>query len=137
MPLDFMLLVLKCNITHLSINFNYNTLNSINQNLACVCEKCKSDEKECVHCKLETGVPLPEKKLNSIIEDTSNKNMNREDEDESPEEAHFRKHVFYVVLDNVIGGLTVRFNEAKQISDTFSFLWNYQKMSELRRGTEA
>jgi len=50
--------------------------------------------------------------------------------DESSEEAHFRKHIFYVILDNVIGGLTVRFSAAKQISDTFSFLWNYQKMSE-------
>ena len=38
-------------------------------------------------------------------------------------------------MDNVIGGLTVRFSAAKQISDTFSFLWNYQKMSkeELKR----
>ena len=49
---------------------------------------------------------------------------------ESPEKAYFRKHIFYVVLDNVIGGLTVRFRAAKQISDTFSFLWNYQKLSE-------
>jgi len=50
--------------------------------------------------------------------------------DESTEEAHFGKHIFCVILDNVIGGLTVRFSAAKQISDTFSFLWNYQKMSE-------
>ena len=50
--------------------------------------------------------------------------------DESPEEAHFRKHIFYVVLDNVIAGLTIRFSAAKEISDTFSFLWNYQKISE-------
>ena len=55
--------------------------------------------------------------------------------DEFPVEAHFRKHIFYIVLDNVIGGLTVRVNAAKQISDSFSFLWNYQKMSkeELKR----
>ena len=45
--------------------------------------------------------------------------------DESPEEAHFRKHMFYVVLDNVIGGLTVRFSAARQISFAFSFLRNY------------
>ena len=62
---------------------------------------------------------------------SSSENVNEMNEaDESPEEAHFRKHIFYVVLDNVIGGLTVRFSAAKQISDTFSFLWNYQKMSE-------
>ena len=51
--------------------------------------------------------------------------------DESIEEAHFRKHIFYVVLDNVIRELTVCFSAAKQISDTFSFLWNYQE--ELKR----
>ena len=64
-------------------------------------------------------------------EHTPDENVNEMNEaDESPEEAHFRKHIFYVVLDNVIGGLTVRFSAAKQISDTFIFLWNYQKMSE-------
>jgi len=52
--------------------------------------------------------------------------------DESSEEAHFRKHIFYIILDNFIGGLTVCFSATKQISDTFSFLFlrNYQKMSE-------
>ena len=50
--------------------------------------------------------------------------------DESTEEAYFRKHIFYVVLDNVTEQLTVRFGAAKQISDTFSFLWNYQRMSK-------
>ena len=55
--------------------------------------------------------------------------------DESPEEANFRLHMFYVVLDNVNGGLTVRFWAAKQISDAISFLWKYQKMlrEELKR----
>ena len=55
--------------------------------------------------------------------------------DESPEETHLRKHIFYVVLDDVIAGLTVRFNIAKQISDTLTCLGSYQKMSreELKR----
>ena len=64
-------------------------------------------------------------------EDAPDENINEMNEaDESSDEARFRKHIFYVVLDNVIGGLTVRFSAAKQISDTFSFLWNYQKMSQ-------
>ena len=65
-------------------------------------------------------------------EHTPDENVNEMNEaDESPEEAHFWKHIiFYVVLDNVIGGLTARFSAAKQISDTFSFLWNYQMLSE-------
>ena len=43
--------------------------------------------------------------------------------------------MFYVILDNVIGELTVCFGAAKQIFYTFSFLWNYQNMSkeELKR----
>lgn len=50
--------------------------------------------------------------------------------DESPEEAYFRKSVFYVLLDNVIGGLTVRFRAAKDISENFSFLWQYLSLPE-------
>ena len=62
---------------------------------------------------------------------TPDENVNETNEyDESPEEAHFRKHIFFVVLDNVIGGLTVRFSAAKNISDTFTFLWTYKKISE-------
>ena len=34
------------------------------------------------------------------------------------------------MLDSVIGNLTVRFSAAKKIHDTFSFLWNYRKMTE-------
>ena len=52
--------------------------------------------------------------------------------DESTEEAHFRKHIFCVALNNVIREHTVRFGAAKQISDTFSFPWNYQKLSKKR-----
>ena len=64
-------------------------------------------------------------------ESTSDENVIEINEtDESTEEAYFRKHIFYVVLDNVIGQLTVRFSAAKQISDTFSFLWSYKRMSK-------
>ena len=45
--------------------------------------------------------------------------------DESPEEGHSRKNLFYVVLDNDIGGLTVHFSAAKHISDT-CFPRNYK-----------
>jgi len=39
-------------------------------------------------------------------------------------------HPWYIIVDNVIGGLTVCFSAAKQISDTFSFLWNQQMVSD-------
>ena len=69
-------------------------------------------------------------------EDTSDENVNKLYEaDESPEEAHSRRHIFHVAWDNVIGAITVRFSAASHIFETFRFLWNYQKMSreELRR----
>ena len=69
-------------------------------------------------------------------EDTPDENVNERNEAiEPPEESHFRKHIFYVVLHNVDGKHTVRCIVAKQISDTLSFLWNYQRMSkeELKR----
>ena len=62
--------------------------------------------------------------------------MNESNEaDEPPEESHFQKHIFYVVLDDINGGITDRFSATKQISDIISFLWNYQEMSkeELKR----
>jgi len=59
--------------------------------------------------------------------DTPDENM--KEAGEPSEEAHSRKHRFYVILDNVIGGLTVNFSAAKQIYDTFRFLWNNQKIS--------
>ena len=74
---------------------------------------------------------IARKRTRFQYEDTPDENVNEINEaDESTKEAHFQKHIFYVVLDNFIGELTVRFNAAKQISDTFSFLWNYQKMSK-------
>ena len=76
------------------------------------------------HCQKKNDADAPDENVNE-----------RTEADESPEELHFLKHIFYVVLVNVIGGLMVRFSAAQQISDNFSFLWNYQEMSkeELKR----
>ena len=52
------------------------------------------------------------------------------DTDDSPEEAYFRKSVFYVLLDNVIAALTIRFDAVKQLAEKFDFLWKYLTMSE-------
>jgi hypothetical protein len=51
-------------------------------------------------------------------------------DNESQEEASFRTNVFYRIVDSVIGGLTVRFTAVKEICNKFSFLWEYQKLSE-------
>ena len=72
------------------------------------------------------------KRIRFHDEDTPDENGNEMNE---AEEAHTRKHIFYSFLDHAIGGLTVCFSTEKDISDTFSFLWNHQKMSkeELKR----
>ena len=48
------------------------------------------------------------RKKTRFHKDTRDENVNEMNaKAESPEEAHFRKHILYVVLDNVIEGLTV------------------------------
>ena len=42
----------------------------------------------------------------------------------------FRRDVFLPILDSVIAELSTRFNAAKQIKNTFKFLWLYTDMSE-------
>lgn len=42
----------------------------------------------------------------------------------------FRSNVFYVLLDSVIGGLTVRYKAAHEINELFSFLWQYRDLSD-------
>ena len=59
------------------------------------------------------------------VEDTHDINVNEmDDTDEFSEKALFLKHIFYVAVDDVNGRLAFRFSAGKQISDTFSFLWN-------------
>jgi len=60
------------------------------------------------------------KKTRFHDENTAHVDLSQKDE-----ESHFRESVFYVVMDNVIGGLTIRFNAAKNIADKFSCLWKY------------
>ena len=52
------------------------------------------------------------------------------DTDDLPEEAYFRKTVFYVLIDDVVAGLTVHFNAVKWLAENFDFLWKYPTMSE-------
>lgn len=53
------------------------------------------------------------------------------DEDIEPtEEVHFKRNVFYNLIDSVIAGLTDRYKAAKAIESTFSFLWQYSSLSE-------
>ena len=40
----------------------------------------------------------------------------------------FRVHVFNLLIDNVVGGLTQRFQSLDLLCQKFSFLWTYDKM---------
>ena len=52
------------------------------------------------------------------------------DTDDSPEEACCRKTVLYVLLDSVVGGLTVRFNAVERLAENSYFLRKYPTMCE-------
>ena len=41
-------------------------------------------------------------------------------------------NVFYVALDSVFAGISLRFQETKNIASTFSFLWRYVEMEETK-----
>ena len=49
---------------------------------------------------------------------------------EESESGYFKIHIFYVLIDSVIGGLTVRFDAAKSINDIFNCLWQYKELPE-------
>ena len=51
--------------------------------------------------------------------------------------AYFRKTVFYVLIDNVVAGLTLCFNAVKWLAEKFDFLWKYLTMSESELEKEA
>ena len=50
--------------------------------------------------------------------------------DDSPEEAYLRKTVFHVLIDNVVTGLTVRFNAVKKLTEKKFFGCKYPTMCE-------
>lgn len=100
------------------------------------------DETKLVAFSLQIEVKLSRKCSTTVRkrtrfhdEDTADGYVDERNEaDESSEDAYIRKHIFYVVLDNVV---TVRFTATKQISDILSFLWNYQKTSEEELNSKA
>ena len=49
---------------------------------------------------------------------------------ESPEDSHFRKTSFYVLIYIVVTGLTVRFNAVMNLSENLDLMWKYLTMCE-------
>lgn len=48
----------------------------------------------------------------------------------STEKAYLRRSMFYILVNNIIGELTVRFNAEKQLAKELDFLWNCLNMAE-------
>ena len=58
--------------------------------------------------------------------DNKNESCGLSNEDE------FKINVFYVALDSVLAGISLRFQETRNIVSTFSFLWRYVEMEETK-----
>ena len=47
-----------------------------------------------------------------------------------PQKRLILEKLFYVLIDNVVTGLTARFNTVKKLAGNFDFLWKYPTMCE-------
>ena len=54
----------------------------------------------------------------------------RRGENEMGDKERFKIHVFYMILDSVIGGITERFRILSNIYNKFAFLWTYTTMTD-------
>ena len=129
-PIDFCNKVIQA--SHATLDMEVANIESLIEKLVALRDSWKAiwNEAKLVASSLQVEVQLfkdrnitARKSTRFQYENTSDENVIEMNEtDESTEEAYFRKHIFYVALNNVVGLLKVRFSAAKQISDTFSFL---------------
>ena len=54
----------------------------------------------------------------------------RRGENEMGDKERFKIHVFYMILDSVLGGITERFRILSNIYNKFAFLWTYTTMTD-------
>ena len=47
-------------------------------------------------------------------------------------EDEFKINVFYLALDSILAGISLTFQETRNIASTFSFLWRYVEMEETK-----
>ena len=70
-----------------------------------------------VETKRKRGQQLPD---GTVLDDN--------DDQQDPHE-HFKRSVFYVVIDCVIANLTIRYEAAKNLDELFDVLWKYHDMN--------
>ena len=54
--------------------------------------------------------------------------LDNNDDQQDPYE-HFKRSVFYVMIDCVIANLTTRYEAAKNLDELFGVLWKYHDMN--------
>ena len=80
-----------------------------------------------IEIKFSHGRRHVDRKRQRMLDDTSTTETNMAemvDRFDSPEEAYFRKAVSYVLIDNVVTGLTVRFNVVNKLAEKVDYFGN-------------
>eukprot|EP00795_Rhopilema_esculentum_P013486 gene13486-4365_t len=73
--------------------------------------------------------------IDSVFESRGKRKRKADNKNEScglSNEDEFKINVFYVALDSVLGRISLRFRETRNIASTFSFLWRYVEMEETK-----
>ena len=73
--------------------------------------------------------------IDSVFESRRKRKRRADNKNEScglSNEDEFKINVFYVALDSILAGISLRFQETRNIASTFSFLWRYVEMEETK-----
>lgn len=90
-------------------------------------ESCKVAENIGISPNLNVtirGTEIRKGKRKCFIDETPEEDLNL-----SPEDS-FKLNVFNVILDTVVGNLTIRYAAIDNMMDTFGFLWNYVSLDD-------
>ena len=86
--------------------------------------QCIWNERNVVACNLGIELKLPPGGNAAL---RSNESSNRRTE--GFVETYYKTNIVYAIIDSVVGGLTVRFEALKCITNRFNVLWNYLNLS--------
>lgn len=116
-----------------TLDVEVNNLNSLITDLSELRNRWDSILNECKAVAENLGIStnFPSKRKRKRNSKYSNKSdIGSDINDRKTSEMIFRDSVFYVILDNVIGNMTWRFEKIKEIENSFSFLWNYLNLTD-------
>lgn len=79
--------------------------------------------------QISTSLPLSRKRKRTIPF-PRNDEQNEESDSSTSDETEFKRNTFLVIVDSVIAGITNRFNAARNLNETFSFLWKFATLEQ-------